>query len=57
MVTWSRDSTLRIWTVELTTQYQCGVDALEDTSGKKFLKILFKLYFGYFGYNTMFVLQ
>lgn len=34
MVTWSRDSTLRIWTVELTTQYQCGVDALEDTSGK-----------------------
>ena len=32
MVTWSRDSTLRIWSVELNTQYQCGVEASDDTS-------------------------
>ena len=47
MVTWSRDSTLRVWTVEMTTQYQCGLDASEDTSGTGriiFLDFFSKIY-------------
>ncbi len=33
MVSFSRDHTLRLWSVESVTQYQCGVDPSEDNSG------------------------
>jgi WD40 repeat protein len=39
MVTWSKDHTLRLWNVEPTTQYQCGVDPAEDTSGTKPVRV------------------
>ena len=33
MVTFSKDHTLRLWSIEPFTQYQCGVDPSEDLSG------------------------
>ena len=46
MVSFSRDHSLKLWSVEAMTQYQCGVDPSEDNSGVSCVRESVLAFFG-----------